>query len=146
MKKTFKPILTALLFCAAALLLPEIAQSAPGYVYYYDVSGTRMTRVYSTAVPLKRGELKETTTLVGTYNVTLYPNPTKGILKLKIEGLQAGTKAKLDIIDLSGNTLFKSDIAGGESTIDFSAYPNGTYLMTLVIGDKSESYKVMKVD
>ena len=142
-----KHIVLALLALFAALLLPTqaVAQLVPGYQYVYDASGNRLSRVF-TQVQLKRGDTTETKTLVGNYEVSIFPNPTKGLLKINIAGLKADLPAQVFVSDISGKALFGSVFHSGENIVNLSGYPIGIYLMRLVIGDKSETYKVMKSD
>lgn len=145
-----KLIFTALLALCAALMLPTQAEAQYyGYLYTYDASGARTTRMYSQNFVLgqaKRGDTTETKTLVGSYEVSIFPNPTRNLLKLNIAGLKADLPAQVSIIDMSGIEIFNKQFRSSENIVDFSSYPNGVYLMTLLIGDKSETYKVMKSD
>ena len=81
MKKEFKIALVFLLAFAAVQIMPNKAQAQPynGYEYSYDESGNRTSRIY-TQVYLKIGINSETRTALGSYDIRISPNPTKGFL------------------------------------------------------------------
>jgi hypothetical protein len=129
--------------------MPNKAQAqgpVPGYVFDYDASGDRKTRTYSSVIYLKSADTSETRSLVGLYNVIIYPNPSKGLLTVSIPNLEKDAAAKLYITDFSGNKLFTSPINSADNVIDLSKHPNGTYFLTIVIGEHTETFKIMKVE
>jgi hypothetical protein len=146
--KTTKIIMSILLAYAAMQIMPNKAQAQqtyPGYQYSYDKSGDRTSRIY-TQVYLKIGINSETITALGNYDIRISPNPTKGILKLSISNLKKDDKAQMYLSDFSGNKLFTSPINIADNVIDLSKHPNGTYFLTIVIGEQTETFKIMKVE
>ena len=80
------------------------------------------------------------------YDIKITPNPTKGIFTVSIPNIEQGISAKLNITDFSGNKLFTLPIKDTINTIDLSKHPNGTYFLTIVIGEQSRTFKIMKVE
>jgi len=67
--------------------------------------------------------------------ISMYPNPTKGMLNIAIEGLNS--EATLSIMDVSGRTILNETLSS-ETTmkqVDFSNFPKGMYAVKLISGD-----------
>ncbi|MGJ5640533.1 T9SS type A sorting domain-containing protein, partial [Formosa sp. S-31] len=79
------------------------------------------------------------------FDIDMYPNPTTGILNLKIVGLDQ--TAPIRVYDMSGklllNEVVKSDGTEFVKVIDLSAYPKGFYLLTLQVKGKTITKKVV---
>lgn len=69
--------------------------------------------------------------------VQAYPNPVNDVLTIQ------GESGELQILDQLGRILFTQDHTGF-STIDFSAYPAGVYLVNLSNGTNSGTVKITK--
>ena len=147
MKKEIKNLLVLLFTLIAIQLLPNLVQANPypGYEYSYDESGDRVMR-YRTMVYLKTGDTSESISALGSYDISIYPNPTKGLLTLRISNLKKNDKAHAYLSDFSGNKLLSLDYKNEENTIDLSKQPNGVYFLTIVIGEQTATFKIMKVD
>ncbi|OFX56584.1 MAG: hypothetical protein A2046_13445, partial [Bacteroidetes bacterium GWA2_30_7] len=68
-------------------------------------------------------------------NISMYPNPTKGMLNITIEGLN--NDATLSIIALSGKVILNETLSS-ETTkkqVDFSKLPKGIYAVKLTSGN-----------
>jgi len=66
-------------------------------------------------------------------NISFYPNPTTGIVILEFEDEFMGDK--LYISDLQGRVLKQMDLYGTENKVDLSDFVNGTYLISIEIGN-----------
>ena len=75
------------------------------------------------------------------YNVSLYPNPTSGILN--VQGLDAGNRIR--IYNING-TLITDTFAGGSvNTISLEGVPTGIYLIQITDGKNLVGhFKVLK--
>jgi hypothetical protein len=69
-------------------------------------------------------------------NISLYPNPTTGIVEL--QGINGSFK--VDVYDYAGKYLQSTS----RSTIDLSDYPSGIYFLKVAYGDKTEELRVVK--
>jgi hypothetical protein len=71
--------------------------------------------------------------------VTVFPNPTKGVLRIEIDNLPEDAKGKVLVTDLQGRVLINSEEVSSSFEIDFTPFSAGTYNMTLTI-DGSKKY------
>jgi hypothetical protein len=159
------------LYIIAGLLLTTIWCSAQTNVKYtYDPAGNRINRIISLTLSsssmkvdtslnngTENGSLKrqtDTTTLrsqifeesVGEQKITISPNPTKGLLAVRIQGYEkiATGKTALYVYTLAGKQLIVQTPLSSSFTVDLSGYPNGVYLLRLVLGDKISEWKIIK--
>ncbi|MDT3738618.1 MAG: T9SS type A sorting domain-containing protein [Candidatus Kapabacteria bacterium] len=119
--------------------------TGPGYILTYDDSGNRLSRTFTNVI-LKSVDTTMTETAVGNFNIKIYPNPTKGQLTLIIANLGSNDKVQLFLTDFSGNELARMDFSTAENTIDMSKHVNGTYFLRVVIGEQTETFKIIKME
>ena len=117
--------------------------------YTYDDAGNRLTRkkeiVVQTRGALNNGEepsvyeeeLSET-------KVTIYPNPTKGMLKVDISGVEQFENAQISLYDLTGKLLQQWAGISQSNTIDLSERTPGMYIMQVAYNGKISSWKIIK--
>ena len=70
--------------------------------------------------------------------ISLFPNPTKGPLTLKVDNGK-GKPAFLEIFDSAGQLVKQSDIkdaGAGPIQLDASTFTNGQYYLSVKIGEK----------
>lgn len=149
---------TILLFLIAGCFLPEVGrpQTANNYAYGYDGSGNRTAR--EKVITLKSADLMADSLSnpsaktadkeifgdsVEKRQITIYPNPTKGIVNVEI-GLEGGDNARITVFDLRGRMLVGLKGIGRFTDIDLSNQPMGTYLMKISIGNKTTTWKIIK--
>jgi hypothetical protein len=70
----------------------------------------------------------------------VYPNPTKSSVKI----ISNETVNSLQLSDLQGKVLLKSNPYVNEVTIDLTNYPEGMYLATSIVKGKVIVRKVIK--
>lgn len=73
-------------------------------------------------------------------NKTLvYPNPSQGVIEIKSE------KAilNLECFNLTGELIYKCDVALNNSTIDLTAFNKGIYILKITTTDSTESVKLV---
>lgn len=117
--------------------------------YTYDDAGNRLTRkkeiVVQTRGDLNNGEepsvyeeeLSET-------KVIIYPNPTKGMLKVDISGVEQFENAQISLYDLTGKLLQQWAGISQSNTIDLSERTPGMYIMQIAYNGKTSSWKIIK--
>ena len=117
--------------------------------YTYDDAGNRLTRkkeiVVQTRGALNNGEepsvyeeeLSET-------KVTIYPNPTKGMLKVDISGVEKFENARISLYDLTGKLLQQWAGISQSNEIDLSERTPGMYIMQIVYHGNASSWKIIK--
>ena len=117
--------------------------------YTHDDAGNRLTRkkeiVVQTRGALNNGEepsvyeeeLSET-------KVTIYPNPTKGMLKVDISGVEKFENARISLYDLTGKLLQQWAGISQSNEIDLSERTPGMYIMQIVYNGNASSWKIIK--
>ena len=131
------------------------AQSTLPRTYDYDNAGNRILR---TTVRLRQAVAAEADTsfadtsnnkqepyyeeIVGENNVTVYPNPTKGLVTLQFNKPVKTGLYRLS--DLSGKLLLDGAITTSIFTLDLSRYENGVYLLTLTLDGQTDTWKIIK--
>lgn len=73
--------------------------------------------------------------------ISIYPNPTNGILKLNFAGNQV---QKLNVSDITGKTVFEKTNVQQNETIDLSGFANGIYIIILETENGTFSSKIMR--
>lgn len=66
---------------------------------------------------------------VGEYSVSMYPNPAKEQVSIRIEGMSG--KVNVAIIDMSGRTVMSDMMENGEAMLNVSTLAKGTYFVRL---------------
>lgn len=143
-----------LVLFAFALLQTTFCQSQTVVSYSYDDSGNRTYR--GTIVlesSLKKGVIdtleiqKEEKTFedkIGEQKITIYPNPTKGVIKVEIENFNPDSKSIISLYSLKGNLLQSQNVDNPQITFDLTSYPMGTYILKIKLGDKKSDWKILK--
>ena len=96
-------------------------------------SGAGQTRVFLNPV-LGISEFSESKTI-------FYPNPTNGLVHLK---LKSGDLKSLTVLDITGKILLEKTVLGSENTIDLSNFLSGIYLIKLTADDTLFTGRIIK--
>jgi hypothetical protein len=86
-------------------------------------------------------DLNET---IGNKQITIYPNPTDGILKINITNLDIKDKGSIKLYGVNGAELIYVKNIQASNTINISDKPNGAYMMKVLLNGKETVWKVMK--
>lgn len=117
--------------------------------YTYDNAGNRLTRQKEIVVQTRGAlsdeeepsvyeeELSET-------KVTIYPNPTRGMLKVDISGVEKFENARISLYDLTGKLLQQWAGISQSNEIDLSERTSGMYIMQVAYNGKISSWKIIK--
>lgn len=117
--------------------------------YTYDNAGNRLTRQKEIVVQTRGAlsdeeepsvyeeELSET-------KVTIYPNPTRGMLKVDILGVEKFENARISLYDLTGKLLQQWAGISQSNEIDLSERTPGMYIMQVAYNGKISSWKIIK--
>lgn len=143
---------------------PEPPELIPIYMTYdYDNSGNRIERdLIYISVPKtnnslmtksktkKEGEIEDNNQEIfmsrklNEFDLKIYPNPTKGNLKIEIGGEKDINSAELYIYDLTGKILFSTKEIKHSYDLNISSYHNGVYILVLSLDGKSREWKIIK--
>ncbi|MBI5219481.1 MAG: T9SS type A sorting domain-containing protein [Bacteroidia bacterium] len=157
--KTTLSILILVIFC--------IVVHAQSVGYGYDLSGNRTSRIL--VIPPQTARLSNPTDtlhtdtlltaqqdqqlqpvkeiLSGGQTVSIYPNPTKGILAVEVTntGRSTGSLSGLiEIVDLNGKQHYINKNFAGRDEINFSYEAAGVYFLRIEIDGKKEEWKIIK--
>jgi hypothetical protein len=83
---------------------------------------------------------------VASNSVSVYPNPTNGIITVKIDNLQLNN-ATIKVINLNGQTVYANTLrtfANGTSSIDLSNQANGVYFVQIVSEKQVITKRIIK--
>jgi hypothetical protein len=78
--------------------------------------------------------------------VSVYPNPTNGVVNLKLDLQEQHKKVELGIMDLNGRVIsvYPIDVQQGIVPINISSYPSGTYFFTVKTEKGFATEKIIK--
>ncbi|WP_297100169.1 T9SS type A sorting domain-containing protein [uncultured Draconibacterium sp.] len=120
------------------------------FVFTYDASGNRTERVIDltksaeiTASSSSISEEKLIEAELSSLDIKIYPNPTKGVLKVEIPEI-GDIKPILVVYNLQGKQLVNKTVSNQISTINLSEQPPGMYIMKIVNGAESLDWKIIK--
>ena len=117
--------------------------------YTYDSAGNRLTRQKEIVVQTRGAlsdeeepsvyeeELSET-------KVTIYPNPTRGMLKVDISGVEKFENARISLYDLTGTLMQQWGSISQSNAVDISDRTPGMYIMQIVYNGNTSSWKIIK--
>ncbi|MDR1730418.1 MAG: T9SS type A sorting domain-containing protein [Prevotellaceae bacterium] len=126
--------------------------------YTYDNAGNRLTRTIilpstlrSAAVAVDEEPEEEPLPQQKVYSdhlnqtdILIYPNPTKGLLRVKISGNAENKPVGLQVYDASGRVLLQESNAGSSTILDLSNQPSGIYMLRLVSDREKKEWKIIK--
>ncbi|MDX8339758.1 T9SS type A sorting domain-containing protein [Draconibacterium sp. IB214405] len=120
------------------------------FVFTYDASGNRTERIIDltksaeiTASSSSLSEEKLIEAELSSLDIKIYPNPTKGVLKVEIPEI-GDIKPTLVVYNLQGKQLVNKTVSNQISTINLSEQPPGMYIMKIVNGAESLDWKIIK--
>lgn len=137
-----KKKLTMLLICA----MPYIA-SAQSVKYSYDNAGNRIKReiVMKTKSPYEVSTTTECfSEKLSEKEIRIYPNPTKGRLKIEIAGYENSDRCILRILNVSGQQILSTHANSACTELDISSKANGIYILYISLNNKETTWKVIK--
>lgn len=136
-----------LLFCLA--LLPVVSSAQDRIGYSYDASGNRIKREIIMQPSKAKQQTFETerqvfSDMLQEHDVKIYPNPTDGILKVRISGIKNTDKCSLAIYTMRGDRVILDERQQYNFDVNISNQPAGTYLLRITINNQSTTWKIIK--
>ena len=149
-KRTFKRRATIFLLSGIFSMWVSLDLCAQQRIkYIYDSAGNRLSRQKEIVVQTRGAlsdeeepsvyeeELSET-------KVTIYPNPTRSMLKIDISGVEKFENARISLYDLTGKLLQQWAEISQSNAIDLSERTPGMYIMQVAYNGKISSWKIIK--
>jgi len=82
--------------------------------------------------------------LLAEKNIRIYPNPTKGSLKIAIGGLDSDEVVEISLYDMNGKCIIKQLTEESITVIDISSRQAGLYMLHLACGKEETTWKIIK--
>lgn len=137
---------TLLKILLCSIPLPVFSQTL--LKYNYDDVGNRISREIiiqkqknqdSADLPVKHVEEK-----LLNRNITIYPNPTKGELKIVISDISDKDNIEAYIYSSTGLLINKCVLCNESIIINITNQPSGIYFLTLMIEGSKHTWKIIK--
>lgn len=119
----------------------------------YDAAGNRKHLIVVTLPTKSRAAQnsspqEETTGFtnewVGKRKIRIYPNPTKGALRICIVGNSLDNQVPLRLFNSNATLLTQKNWDGQETLLDLSNFPSGIYILSILIEGINKEFKVVK--
>lgn len=146
--KNFLNLLALCLLFTLTTVLDAKAQTT--YSFTYNASGNRTNR---TIALLKNAHIgspdslaiqqKTFEDMIGQRKVKIYPNPTKGLLKVEIPFIES-EPATVGIYTIQGALIKNQKVKATFTEIEFTNQPPGMYILRIIAGELSADWKIIK--
>lgn len=80
--------------------------------------------------------------LLGNNRVTIYPNPTKGQLRVALSDISEEDKVMVNVYSLAGTRIYSGILK--DNLIDLNNEASGVYILEIVINDKAQNWRIVK--
>lgn len=77
-------------------------------------------------------------------DIRIYPNPTKGRLKIEIAGYENSDRCVLRIFNTSGQQILSTHASSPWTELDISSRANGIYILYISLNNKETTWKIIK--
>ncbi|WP_461634291.1 T9SS type A sorting domain-containing protein [Labilibaculum euxinus] len=125
--------------------------------FAYDAAGNRVSRTInlsSTKSGINGGDTEKLsfeksedffTEILAEKEIKIYPNPTRGQLRVDILGYEdLDNNSSIQVFTTGGVLLYKSNTPSQTNNINLSDKPAGLYLMVITIGSEKSTWKIIK--
>ena len=137
-----------ILITAIVIIISNCSYAQPKVCYNYDKAGNRTDRTIclkSTPASADSNSIAQPITEnLGEMVITLYPNPTKGQLTIKVANMPIEAKGEIILSDMTGRLLMKQNTIRETTMFNLSSHPSGLYVLKIRIDDKVSEWKVIK--
>lgn len=102
----------------------DVTESVPGWYYYMVIA------IYNDGCESEPVETDIELTGVDentVKNVSVYPNPTSGIITVKAEQME-----KIEVINAVGQTVLTKEVEDNETSLDLTSFGSGVYFVNIM--------------
>jgi hypothetical protein len=78
------------------------------------------------------------------YEINIFPNPTKGDIRIVINNFNPEIKGRISLFDENGKVLFQSLQLEQNNLLTIFQRPSGSYILRIVINGKSAEWVIIK--
>lgn len=125
------------------LLLSFVMRAQVVVSYDYDAMGNRIKREIVLSRSMENTE-KPLTETISSKSISIYPNPTAGLLKISISGWETTDKCKFTIFSLKGALIQEIQVSSSVTEIDLSDESDGMYLLNIELNESKSAWKIIK--
>lgn len=148
-KRTSKQKAVLLLLSVLSLWISPNVCAQQRINYTYDEAGNRTKReiVLSSTRSVSENEEEASETYeekLRETKVTIYPNPTKGMLRVDISGVDNFEDARISLYDLNGKLLQQWTNISQSNVIDLSGQTPAMYIMQVTYNGYVSRWKIVK--
>lgn len=125
--------------------------SQSNFTFTYDYAGNLTNRIYEVNMQASQARKsnpgKDSTNVVALSDklkVTVFPNPTKGELKIQVSGVENNAEVDLSLYNANGQVLLRRKVQEGLSEMDLSGYVASWYLLKVQSGTTVLNFKIVK--
>ncbi|MBR3456126.1 MAG: T9SS type A sorting domain-containing protein [Bacteroidaceae bacterium] len=114
--------------------------------YTYDSTGNRSKREIVYSLSNARGEETNTANYMDRlldHAITVSPNPIRGQMKVRVDGLDDSDNCQMRIYNLSGTPVLSSLIGEVTTIVDMSGVPKGNYILQVTLNGKQSTWKLL---
>lgn len=115
--------------------------------YDYDGAGNRLTRY----IVMSPNRVAKSTSIdeflsdsLSKRNIRIYPNPTQGLLRIRIEQLSEDDICSIRLFSLSGHQILFMPLQATETELNISDQSNGIYILQILLNGEASSWKIIK--
>ena len=123
------------------------AALAQNVKYSYDSAGNRIKReiVMNTKSSYKEASTAEYfSEMLSENKIRIYPNPTKGKLKIEIANYDNSDRCIIRIVNASGQQILSTQSTSRWIELDISSRANGIYILYISLNKKESTWKIIK--
>lgn len=138
--------LWSILSIITILLAFPLYLSADTISYSYDNAGNRIKReiVLDTRANSDNRETAPINIEIDKKSITIYPNPTRGLIKIEIQDDDFIDQCNFSLFTLSGQFILSRKPDMPITDLDLSHMPDGIYLLIIQSNNHKESWKIIK--
>ena len=151
---------TKLRMLAVALIMGATMPASAQIYYSYDAAGNRTAKTI-TLKTMKKMARPDTVVMaesvavansfedpqsdaLGQAEIKIYPNPTKGALRVDIVGVELSNADHIEVYDSNGRLFKANNNLTDSNQIDLSDAVDGIYFMRISIGDEQTTWRIIK--
>jgi hypothetical protein len=121
--------------------------------YSYDLTGNRTGRhiilqasMKTSMVGEEENEPEVVEDILNGHQVLIYPNPTKGLLKVEFKDLPDTSVITVSLFHINGEMILRKKADSPIVELDLSMQPNGMYILTLtdLENNNTTTWKIIK--
>jgi len=126
------------------LLFSAVVAHSQVLQFDYDDAGNCILKYRTVVVAPHGAPQKPQNEQIGERTLTIYPNPTYGLVRVEISGNASESPINVMLSDINGKVLQSFSTANMNFDVDLTSYLQGNYLLVMVIDNKKSTWKIIK--